>query len=383
MLPGAHETASLAAATINLRPARARFLKSLQKTIQGGSDASYTHHCSTRKQPFPRRYHFLGKISLKNTISIVVPIFNEAENLPILYQSIVDAMTALNQPFELLMVDDGSTDGSCQILEALAHSDQRLQVITFRRNYGQTAALMAGFEHAQHEIIVTLDGDLQNDPGDIGLLLEKLDEGFDVVSGWRKHRQDAAIRRNWISRIANRLISRLSGVHLHDYGCTLKAYRKTIMSEVRLYGEMHRFIPIYAHWKGAKVCEIPVRHHPRQHGQSKYGLGRIHKVILDLLTVKFLVDFQTRPIHIFGTFGLFCIGISVLVGFYAVYLRFFHNISFILTPLPLLVVMTFITGILCILLGLIAELLIRIYYDAPGKHPYVIKNIHGHPPCAE
>ena len=233
---------------------------------------------------------------------------------------------------------------------------------------------MAGFDHANHPVVVTMDGDLQNDPSDIPILLSKLNEGYDVVSGWRKDRKDDSIKRNLPSRIANWFISRISGVHLHDYGCTLKAYRKEVLNGIRLYGEMHRFIPIYAKWMGAKVCEIPVQHHPRKFGQSKYGLKRIYKVILDIVLVKFLLDYNTRPIHVFGAFGVFCFGISFLSGVLAVYLKIVEDISFILTPLPLLVVMTFITGILCILLGLLAELLVRIYYESQNKTPYNVKN---------
>jgi glycosyltransferase involved in cell wall biosynthesis len=314
-------------------------------------------------------------------VTIVVPILNERENIRPLYESVIAAMEDSGRRFEMICVDDGSSDGTAAELEAIAALDPRIKVVTFRRNYGQTAATMAGFDHAAGSIIVPMDGDLQNDPRDIMALLDKLEEGYDVVSGWRRDRQDHALRRNLPSRVANTLISRISGVHLHDYGCTLKAYRRDILEGVRLYGEMHRFVPIYAKWQGGRVCEIPVQHHPRRHGQSKYGLGRISRVLLDLVLIKFLADYQTRPIHIFGGFGLICFAISALSGLLAVYLRLFEHVSFILTPLPLLVVMTFITGVLCILLGLLAEILVRIYYESRGKTAYDVKsrrNLPGH-----
>jgi dolichol-phosphate mannosyltransferase len=219
-----------------------------------------------------------------------------------------------------------------------------------------------------------MDGDLQNDPADIPMLVEKLNEGYDVVSGWRKNRQDNAIRRNLPSRIANALISKVSGVSLHDHGCTLKAFRANVLQGVRLDGEMHRFISVYASWQGARVIEVPVRHHARRHGQSNYGLGRIIKVLLDLLVVKFLGNYTTKPIYLFGTAGILCIALSMLSGFYAIYMKIFEATSFILTPLPLLSVFTFLTGVVCILMGLLAELMVRIYFEGQDKTPYVIRN---------
>jgi glycosyltransferase involved in cell wall biosynthesis len=307
-------------------------------------------------------------------VSIVVPILNERENVRPLYESVISAMEGSGRRFEMICIDDGSTDGTGVELDAIAAVDRRIKVVTFRRNYGQTAATMAGFDHAEGSIIVPIDGDLQNDPNDIPALLDQLAQGYDVVSGWRKNRQDHAIRRNLPSRVANALISRISGVYLHDYGCTLKAYRRDVLEGVRLYGEMHRFVPIYAKWRGGRVCEMPVHHHPRRFGRSKYGLGRISKVLLDLVLIKFLADYQTRPIHVFGGFGLICFAISFLSGLLAIYLRVVEHTSFILTPLPLLVVMTFITGVLCILLGLLAEILVRIYYESRGKPAYDVKS---------
>ncbi len=306
-------------------------------------------------------------------LSIVVPLYNESETILALYQAVVDALDGFPRPFELILVNDGSTDDSAEKLGDLAGQDERVKIITFAGNFGQTAAMMAGFRAAAGDIIVPMDGDLQNDPADIPMLVEKLDEGFDVVSGWRKDRQDHTIRRNLPSRIGNALISKVSGVSLHDHGCTLKAFRADVLRGVRLYGEMHRFISVYASWQGARVIEVPVRHHARRHGQSNYGLGRIIKVLLDLLVVKFLGNYTTKPIYLFGTAGFLCIALSILSGLYAVYLKYFEATSFIQTPLPLLSTFAFLTGIVCILMGLLAELMVRIYFEGQDKTPYVIR----------
>ena len=307
-------------------------------------------------------------------LSIVVPLYNESETIPALYQALVDALDGFPKSFELILVNDGSTDDSAGKLSDLAKRDERVKIITFAGNFGQTAAMMAGFRAANGDVIVPMDGDMQNDPADIPMLVDKLNEGYDVVSGWRKDRQDNAIKRNLPSRIANALISKVSGVSLHDHGCTLKAFRADVLHGVRLYGEMHRFISVYASWQGARVIEVPVRHHPRRHGQSNYGLGRVIKVLLDLLVVKFLGQYTTKPIYVFGTAGILCIGLSLLSGLYAVYLKFFEATSFIQTPLPLLSVFTFLMGVVCILMGLLAELMVRIYFEGQDKTPYVIRN---------
>ena len=306
-------------------------------------------------------------------LSIVVPVFNEQDNVLPLFDQLRGALAKVNDGFEVVFVDDGSTDQTEANLKKVAEADNRFKIVTFRRNFGQTAAMMAGIDYAAGDIIIPLDGDLQNDPADIPRLLDKLAEGYDVVSGWRQERKDASLRRNLPSRIANRLISRMSGVELHDYGCTLKAYRRQVVKGVRLYGEMHRFIPIYASWEGGRVTEIPVNHFPRIHGHSKYGLERIVKVLLDLLLVKFLSKYATKPIYVFGGFGLIGIAISFLAGLYALYLKFFAGISFISTPLPLLVVLTFVTGIMSILMGLIAEIIMRTYYESQGKQVYLVR----------
>lgn len=306
-------------------------------------------------------------------LSIIVPIFNEEDNLGPLREKTVAALEQIDRPFELIMVNDGSTDRSGEILDSFAAEDSRIKVIQFRRNFGQTAALMAGIDHANGDVLIPMDGDLQNDPSDIPRLLAKLDEGYDVVSGWRKNRKDRMFSRKLPSIMANRFISLISGVHLHDYGCTLKAYRSDVMQDVKLYGEMHRFIPIYASWQGGRVCEIPVNHHARIHGSSKYGWKRTFKVILDLMVVQFLNKYDTKPIYVFGTFGLVFLLIALLSGIGALVLKFGYSISFIETPLPLLTAMCLMLSVMTILMGLLAELLIRIYYESQNKPVYLVK----------
>ena len=289
-------------------------------------------------------------------LSIVIPVYNEEENIPILHQRLGESLAPLGRPYEVIFVNDGSVDGTEATLTRLCALDPRVKAVHFRRNFGQTAAMMAGIRYASGEIIIPMDGDLQNDPADIAKLLAKLDEGYDVVSGWRQDRKDHALKRNLPSRIANRLISGISGVRLHDYGCSLKAYRKDVVKGVKLYGEMHRFIPIYASWEGGKVTEVPVAHHPRIHGRSKYGLDRVVKVVLDLIVVQFLARYANRPIYVFGTFGIGAILLGFLAGLWAVYLKYFEHTSFIQTPLPLAVVLLTITGGMSILMGLLAEI---------------------------
>jgi glycosyltransferase involved in cell wall biosynthesis len=306
-------------------------------------------------------------------ISITIPIHNEAGNLPQLYARVKEAMLSLGRPWELILVNDGSTDGSDRILDDLAGSDSAVKVVHFRRNFGQTAAMMAGFDHAQGDIIIPMDGDLQNDPGDIPLMLNRLEQGFDVVSGWRKDRKDNALQRNLPSILANRLISVVSGVELHDFGCSLKAYRRDVLAGVRLYGEMHRFLPIYAHWHGARISEVEVRHYPRTSGQSKYGLERVLKVLADLITVKFLDRFQQKPMYLFGAVGL-CSGLlGAVSGTFALYRKFVWNEPFIQNPLLLLAVLTTVTGVMCILMGLLAEMIMRTFFESQGKRAYLVR----------
>jgi len=305
-------------------------------------------------------------------ISIIIPIFNEEGNIEQLYEELLKVMGKNPYNFEIILVNDGSTDSSRQKLDAIAEQDRNVKIIHFKRNFGQTAAMMAGIDATSGDILIPMDGDLQNDPSDIPRLLEKLDEGYDVVSGWRKDRKDASIKRNLPSKIANWLISKISGVYLHDYGCTLKAYKKDVIKGVRLYGEMHRFIPIYASWQGGKVTEIPVNHHPRIHGKSKYGLERILKVVLDLILVKFMAKYSQKPMHVFGGFGFLSILLSFLCFGLMLYYKFFGAKSFIETPLPMLAVLFFLMGFICILMGFIAEMLMRTYFESQGKTTYLI-----------
>jgi glycosyltransferase involved in cell wall biosynthesis len=308
-------------------------------------------------------------------VSVTIPIYNEEDNIALLYARTRDALEQLGKSWELILVNDGSKDDSAARLNEVAANDPRVKVIHLSRNYGQTAALMAGLDHAKGGIIVPMDGDLQNDPADIARMLGKLDEGYDVVSGWRKDRKDAAIKRNLPSRIANNLISTVSGVHLHDYGCSLKAYRRDVLEGVKLYGEMHRFVPIYAAWNGAKVTELEVAHHPRIHGQSKYGLERVVKVVLDLLVVKFLFKYASKPIYLFGSFGLASIAASIVVFLWSMWLKMSEDISLIQTPLPMLTVILFAIGIMSILMGLLAEMLNRTYHESQDKPVYRIGSI--------
>lgn len=305
-------------------------------------------------------------------ISLIIPLFNEEENVENLYHDVTNVMNGMGTPYEMILVDDGSGDATRDKVSVIAAADARVKAVNLRRNFGQTAAIMAGIDQSAGDVIVTMDGDLQNDPQDIPLVLEKLREGYDVCSGWRKDRQDPFWTKVLPSRIANAMISWISGVHLKDYGCTLKAYRKDVIKKVRLYGEMHRFIPIYATWEGARVTEIPVRHHPRRKGKSKYGLERTFKVILDLMVVKFLASYAQKPIYLFGGFGLLNVGLSLLSFLLMVYYKFWGGKTFIQTPLPLLVVLFMLVGVISILLGLIAELLMRTYYESQGKPTYLL-----------
>ncbi len=315
---------------------------------------------------------------MKPPISIVVPIYNEAGNLEPLHAAVVQAMG--ENPFELVLVDDGSNDGTAREIEALADTDPRVKAIRFVRNYGQTAALTAGMQHSQHDILVTLDADLQNDPADIPVLVAKLDEGYDVVCGWRKDRKDAWLTRTFPSKVANALISKLSKVPLHDYGCTLRAYRREYIEDIPLYGEMHRFIPIYVTWAGARLLEVPVRHHPRIRGETKYGLMRIPKVLLDLTTLKFLRDFYVTPIYFFGFVGFFLVFSGLLCGLAAMALWGPLNQPLLASSLTIVAPMLAIFGVVEITLGVIAEVLIRMHFDVRQKMPYRIRSTQNLPP---
>jgi glycosyltransferase involved in cell wall biosynthesis len=308
-------------------------------------------------------------------LSVVVPVFNEEQSLPRLLEALTGVLAGLPYPFEIILVNDGSTDNSISVMRAFSTTHPEVKVVDFRRNYGQTAALMAGIDHATNDVVVMIDADLQNDPADIPRLLAKLDEGFDVVSGWRLDRKDAEISRNWVSRVANKLISQVSGVKLNDYGCTLKAYRRSVVSDIRLYGEMHRFIPIYAQWQGARIAELGVAHHERKFGNSNYGLERIFKVVLDLLVVVFLRRFFAKPIYLFGGFGIASIILSFATIALAIALRIFGHVSLILTPLPLLSALLFLVGVMSLLLGLVAEMMVRTYYESQGARAYLVREL--------
>lgn len=307
-------------------------------------------------------------------LSVIVPVYNEYENIPLLYDAVVKALEPI-ESWELILVNDGSKDNSMEALKELAVKDpERVRVIGLRRNFGQTAAIAAGVDHASGEIIVLMDADLQNDPSDIPAMLDKLNEGYDLVSGWRKDRQDPFLR-SFLSRIANRIICKVTGVNLHDYGCTLKAYRREVIKGFRLYGEMHRFIPAYANTFGAKIIEMPVKHHPRVRGVSKYGFERTLKVVLDLFTVKFLSSWADKPIYLFGGTGMALAGISLLVLLFLAIRRIFWGVSVMASPLFIMAIMVFILGFQSILMGLIAELLARTYHESQGKTVYHIREM--------
>lgn len=306
-------------------------------------------------------------------LSLFLPVLNEEENLRPMHTKIQGALNSLGKTAEVIYVDDGSTDKSLQILREIAAEDERVRVISLRRNYGQTAAMSAGIDAAQGQILIPMDADLQNDPADIARLLDKLNEGYDVVSGWRKNRKDKLIMRKIPSKIANRIISWIGGVPLHDYGCSLKAYRRDVLQDVKLYGEMHRFIPIYASWAGARVTEIPVDHHARTMGKSKYGISRTIKVVFDLMTIKFMASYQTKPIYVFGMFGLLAFGLSVFAGITAFVLKFGYGISFILTPLPLITIVMLAISVQFFLMGLLAEMLVRTYHESQDKTIYAVR----------
>jgi glycosyltransferase involved in cell wall biosynthesis len=307
-------------------------------------------------------------------LSLIVPVYNEEENLPLLYEAVEAALKPIKKDWELILVDDGSRDNSLEVLKRLAKQDKkRVRVVQFRRNFGQTAAIAAGIDYSSGEIIVLLDADLQNDPADIPMLLAKLNEGYDLVSGWRKDRKDNRITRTLPSNIANWLISTVTGVHLHDYGCTLKAYRREALAGFRLYGEMHRFIPVFAHSIGAKITEMPVRHHARKFGQAKYGLERTIKVILDLFTVKFLLSYSNKPIYLFGGTGIVFMLLGLLDLLYLFIRRTWWNVPASTSPLLQIGVMFVILGFQSVLMGLIAELLARTYHESQAKPTYTVR----------
>lgn len=306
-------------------------------------------------------------------LSIVVPIYNEVETLPHLIKQIERGVSTYSEPYEIICIDDGSQDGSTELLKQLTLRHKHLRAVILRRNYGQTAAMAAGFEAAQGQIIVTMDGDLQNDPQDILPLVAKLNEGYDLVSGWRRNRQDAALTRLLPSKIANIIIGKVTGVNIRDYGCSLKAYRAELVADLKLYGELHRFLPALAFIEGARVTEVPVRHHARQHGQSKYGLGRTFRVVMDLLTITFIKTFLTRPMHVFGSLGMMSLGAGSLLGMYLAFVKIFLNQGIGDRPLLLLAVVLFLAGVQLFCFGLLAELLMRTYHESQNKPIYRVR----------
>ena len=312
------------------------------------------------------------------SVTIVIPVFDEVHSVPKLHSGISKAMQTTRQDWELVFVDDGSADGSRQAMEVLAAKDpEHVRMVALRRNFGQTAAISAGIDHSSGDVIVLIDGDLQNDPADIPLLLKEINNGYDVVSGWRKYRKDNFITRTMPSMIANWIISRVTGVHLHDYGCTLKAYRREVLTGFRLYGEMHRFIPAYAGYVGANITEVPVQHHPRKHGKSKYGLNRTIKVILDLLTVKFLSGYVNKPIYLFGGVGFGLAGVGVLGLVFLFVRRWLYGIGTVDSPIFLLSALFFVLGVQSILLGLLAEMSVRTYHESQSKPIYTVRYVIG------
>ncbi len=308
-------------------------------------------------------------------LSVVIPVYNEEENIESLYKELKEVLESMGISYEIIFVDDGSTDKSGRILDGIAEKDGSVVVIHFRRNYGQTAAISAGFDYAKGDIIVTMDADLQNDPHDIPKLLEKINEGYDIVSGWRKERKDPYWSRVFPSNIANWIISKITGIYLHDYGCTLKAYKKEIAKEIKLYGELHRFIPALASEIGVKIAEIPVNHRPRYKGESKYGLARVFKVLLDLMVVKFLLSYKSRPIRILGGIGFILFVIGFLPFSYLLLKKIVWGVAIGHRPLLLISVLFILAGIQFISMGLLGEMTMRIYFESQGKKPYYIKEI--------
>jgi glycosyltransferase involved in cell wall biosynthesis len=315
-------------------------------------------------------------------VSVVVPLYNEVENVLDLHRELAASLERLSRPFEILLVDDGSTDGTTERILELETRDPRVRALVLRRNFGQTAAFSAGFDHARGEVVVTSDGDLQNDPADIPALVRRLDEGYDLVCGWRKERHDPLSKR-LPSYFANRLISWATGVRLHDYGCSLKAMRAEVVRGIRLYGEMHRFIPAVASWMGVSVAELPVGHRPRTRGTSKYGLGRTVRVLLDLFTVKFLLNYGTRPAHLFGLMGLAFGGLGAGILGYLAFIRLFLDTAIGGRPMLLLGALLFLTGVILVNFGLMGELLVRTYHESQSKPIYVIKERRREAPASE
>lgn len=343
-------------------------MKGVTSTAKGKAGAAALGHVE-RRAPARERL----------SVSFVIPIYNELENVEPLVREIAAALDASGRAAEVLLIDDGSRDGTAAKLREVPQWDPRFRIVLFRRNFGQTAAMSAGFDHARGDVIIAMDGDLQNDPADLELLMEKIEqEGYDIVSGWRRNRKDAFLSRRFPSVIANWLIGKITGVRLHDYGCSLKAYRADVVKNVRLYGEMHRFIPALASWYGGRITEVAVNHRARTRGTSKYGIGRTIRVILDLITVKFLLSFSTRPLQVFGAWGLGLFSVGFVISAYLAFLRLFHQISLADRPLLLLGVLLILMGVQLISMGLLGEIVTRTYHEAQSKPIYAIREILEH-----
>ena len=308
-------------------------------------------------------------------LSIVIPSFNEESNIPYLTNSLIDVLNILDTAYEIIFIDDGSTDDTFTVLVQFHKENPCIKIIKFRRNFGQTAAISAGFDYAKGDVIITMDGDLQNDPEDIPLLLKKIDEGYDIVSGWRADRKDPFFTKKLPSKFSNWLASRLTGVKLHDFGCTFKAYRREVVENINLYGEMHRYIPALASWMGISIAEVKVRHHPREHGKSKYGIARLMRGMLDLITVKFLLSYSTRPLQLFGIPGMISFFVGFVIGAYLTVGKLFFGMSLADRPLLLLVILLIFLGVQFVTMGLLGEIITRTYYEVQDKPIYVVKEI--------
>lgn len=306
-------------------------------------------------------------------VSVVVPIYNEVDNIRPLYETIDPVMRGMDRSYEIVLVDDGSTDGTRSELQKLAEEDPAVRIVELRGNFGQTAAMSAGMDAAAGEVIVTMDGDLQNDPTDVPMMLAKIDEGWDLVHGWRKNRQDATISRKIPSKIANWLISKVTGFPVHDLGCTLKAVRREVAVELELFGEMHRFIPILANWRGAKCVEVVTKHHARTRGASKYGISRVPRVVLDLITVKYLIQYLVSPMKLFGGVGLVCGAIGLFTGVLTVGMKLFQGVDMTGNPLLLLSMFSSMVAVQFLVLGMLGELCTRIYFEVQHKRPYAVR----------
>jgi len=304
--------------------------------------------------------------------SVIIPVYNEEENIIPLYERLTPVLNEISQDSEVIFIDDGSTDGTLEKIKEVLKRDKRIRCLSLRKNFGQTPAISAGFDHAEGEIIITMDGDLQNDPMDIPRLIKKIDEGYDVVSGWRYNRKDPGVSKKIPSKLSNRLAYRLTGLKLHDYGCTLKAYRKSALKDIQLYGEMHRYIPAVLHWQGFKVAEIKVTHHPRTKGKTKYGTKRLFKGLFDLINFKFWSGYSTRPLHFFGGLGLLSFLIGFIISLYLVLLKYLYDVSLTERPLLLLGALFIILGVQLIMFGFLGEMIIRVYYEKSERKTYAI-----------